>query len=375
MDFLEHIVEKENKFLAEVKKLEEEGNPIYIYGAASGGKQVANRLLQEGINHGGMVVDTEYWQEGSSAQRLEDVLGQAEGKINLIIAFKGFQGKKLVPYREKIHHIVDWDCWAGNHEVDSSYLTYGWVLENYTQLQSVYQRLADETSKETFTAYLNQKISFDYKYLKRTKSSCQYFEDGIMELSGEEVFVDCGAYDGDSAVAFTEALKRQGISTYDAIISFEPDKYNYEKLCRRGLENHTCICKGVSDTVGDVHFSEAGTSGRVVGNAYLGGSNGQAIGKTGGDTAVGLDTIDHMLQGRRATIIKMDIEGFELPALKGAEETITKWKPKLAVCIYHKKEDLWEIADYIHRIEPKYKLYMRNYEDTATELVLYAVMG
>lgn len=73
-------------------------------------------------------------------------------------------------------------------------------------------------------------------------------------------------------------------------------------------------------------------------------------------------------------MLKMDIEGAELSALAGARESIRKWKPKLAICIYHKKEDLWEIAEYILGIEPEYRLYMRNYEDTATELVLYAVM-
>ncbi len=164
MDFLGHIVEKENKFLAEVKRLEEEGNPIYIYGSAAGGKQVANRLLREGINYEGMVEDSKYWKESSGAQRLEDVLEQAEGNVSLVIAFKGFQGKKQIPYSEKISHIVDWDCWAGNHEVEGTYITYGWVVKNESRLQGVCQRLADEKSKETFVAYLNQKISFDYKY-------------------------------------------------------------------------------------------------------------------------------------------------------------------------------------------------------------------
>ncbi len=373
MDFLGHIVEKENKFLAEVKRLEEEGNPIYIYGSAAGGKQVANRLLREGINYEGMVEDSKYWKESSGAQRLEDVLEQAEGNVSLVIAFKGFQGKKQIPYSEKISHIVDWDCWAGNHEVEGTYITYGWVVKNESRLQGVCQRLADEKSKETFVAYLNQKISFDYKYLKRTKSCCQYFEEDIVKLSGHEVFVDCGAYDGDSAAAFTEALDRQGIGTYDAIISFEPDEGNFKKLCGRGLENHTCICKGISDTVQDVYFSEAGTSGRVIDKPVDAAQATGQINAEGSKTAIGLETIDHVLQGQRATMIKMDIEGYEMAALKGAEKTIAKWKPKLAVCIYHKKEDLWEIADYIHEIDPKYKLYMRNYEDTATELVLYAV--
>ena len=363
MDFLGHIVEKENKFLAEVKRLEEEGNPIYIYGSAAGGKQVANRLLREGINYEGMVEDSKYWKESSGAQRLEDVLEQAEGNVNLVIAFKGFQGKKQIPYSEKISHIVDWDCWAGNHVVDNTYITYGWVTENFEKLQWMFQRLKDEKSRKTLAAFLNQKISMDYRYLKETKSDCQYFDEDIISLSEHEVFVDCGAYDGDSAMAFLEALKRRGVKSYNAIISFEPDKGNYQKLRDRRLKSHTCICKGVSDAVGTVYFSEKGTSGKIADKTNVEG------------TPIELDTIDHAIQGQPATLIKMDIEGEELAALQGARDTIKRWKPKLAVCIYHKKEDLWEIAEYIHQLNPEYKLYMRNYEDTVTELVLYAVVG
>ena len=153
------------------------------------------------------------------------------------------------------------------------------------------------------------------------------------------------------------------MKSYNAIISFEPDKGNYQKLRDRRLKSHTCICKGVSDAVGTVYFSEKGTSGKIADKTNVEG------------TPIELDTIDHAIQGQPATLIKMDIEGEELAALQGARDTIKRWKPKLAVCIYHKKEDLWEIAEYIHQLNPEYKLYMRNYEDTVTELVLYAVVG
>lgn len=312
MNLLYYVLEKENKFLAEVKMLKDEGNPIYIYGAANGGRQVTARL------------------------RL---------------------------YQEKINCIVDRDCWAGNHVVDNTYITYGWVTENFEKLQWMFQRLKDEKSRKTLAAFLNQKISMDYRYLKETKSDCQYFDEDIISLSEHEVFVDCGAYDGDSAMAFLEALKRRGVKSYNAIISFEPDKGNYQKLRDRRLKSHTCICKGVSDAVGTVYFSEKGTSGKIADKTNVEG------------TPIELDTIDHAIQGQPATLIKMDIEGEELAALQGARDTIKRWKPKLAVCIYHKKEDLWEIAEYIHQLNPEYKLYMRNYEDTVTELVLYAVVG
>jgi hypothetical protein len=73
------------------------------------------------------------------------------------------------------------------------------------------------------------------------------------------------------------------------------------------------------------------------------------------------------------TFLKMDIEGAEQSALRGAEKTIKKHRPILAVCVYHKVEDIWEIPTYIHNIMPDYKLYLRHYTHSATETVCYGV--
>lgn len=72
----------------------------------------------------------------------------------------------------------------------------------------------------------------------------------------------------------------------------------------------------------------------------------------------------------------MDIEGAELNALKGAEKTIIKYKPKLAICIYHSNQDMVLIAEYIHNLIPDYKIYIRQHSlyPSAAETVLYALV-
>ncbi len=94
-----------------------------------------------------------------------------------------------------------------------------------------------------------------------------------------------------------------------------------------------------------------------------------------GTFSIETDTIDAVLNGGAATFIKMDVEGSELASLRGAENTIKNHKPTLAICIYHKKEDLWEIQRYIRELVPEYWFYIRAYEDTVIELVLYAVLN
>lgn len=71
--------------------------------------------------------------------------------------------------------------------------------------------------------------------------------------------------------------------------------------------------------------------------------------------------------------IKMDLEGAELHALQGAEQTIRRYRPKLAVSIYHNPEDIWEIPELILKLHPDYRLYLRHYSIAAAETVVYAI--
>lgn len=93
-----------------------------------------------------------------------------------------------------------------------------------------------------------------------------------------------------------------------------------------------------------------------------------------GATKIYVDSIDHMHAKVRVTLIKMDIEGSEMAALKGAEKIIKRDRPKLAVCIYHNPEDIFEIPFLIKKLVPEYKLYIRHHSDTYAETVVYATV-
>ncbi|MCL1983378.1 MAG: FkbM family methyltransferase, partial [Clostridiales bacterium] len=73
------------------------------------------------------------------------------------------------------------------------------------------------------------------------------------------------------------------------------------------------------------------------------------------------------------TYIKMDIEGAELMALKGAENIIRSHKPKLAISAYHKPEDVYTLPMLIRSYRNDYKFYLRHYTNSLNETVLYAV--
>ena len=69
----------------------------------------------------------------------------------------------------------------------------------------------------------------------------------------------------------------------------------------------------------------------------------------------------------------MDIEGGELNALKGAKETITTYRPNLAICMSHRREDFITLPQFILSLNPHYKLYLRNRNPLAEDTILFAI--
>ena len=360
-NILDIIEARDNLFLKELSLCKESGYKTYIYGGREGAANIEKRLKTLNFTHSGKVINKKYGLSNEQAGifYLEDILNTTNDKINLIIGFRGYHSNILDSYKDKLHIIINCDCFAGNYSADPEIMTTEYISEHNEDLCSVYNSLSDDLSMRSLIAYINQKISMDYKYLKEVKVPNQYFDKDIISLTDNEVFIDCGAYNGDSAMSFIEELHARDIHSYKRIISFEPDPYNFKGLCDRHLDNHITINKGTSDKKEILHFSISETSSSI---------------NEDGEIIIETDTIDNVLNGEEATFIKMDIEGAELASLKGARDTIMKSKPKLAICIYHKREDLWTIQQYIQSIVPEYKFYIRAYEDTATELVLYAVI-
>lgn len=357
--FLNQITH-ENRFIEDMLLCKENGLNTYIYGFGEGAENVRKRFPEEeGFVYAGNVVDRQYYKGEKGCFALEDVVCEQEDGINLIVAFRGFQRTNLEKYGDKIKVIIDRDCYAGNYMVCPELFTYDYVEAHVSDILRTYEKLGDELSKKTLIAYINQKISMDYKWLSEVWTNNQYFPKDIIRLHEGESFVDCGAYDGDSAKAFMDACHMQDIKDFN-IYSFEPDSSNYTLLEKNRFPWQTCYNLAVSDKKEYLHFGAEGTSAGILAS---------------GEEVVRAEMLDTVLKDKKVTYIKMDIEGAELSALKGSEKIIRENRPKLAICIYHKREDLWEIADYIISLVPEYKFYIRQHEPAAIELVLYAVPG
>lgn len=193
----------------------------------------------------------------------------------------------------------------------------------------------------------------------------QYFD--LPELKSaaqtKENFVDAGSLDGRTSILFSEWAKEK----CGKIWAFEPEAENAD-CCRKNLSEYfgggyiryEVIQKGLWDCKKQMSF--------------VAGSKGASRIEDTGSSMIGVDQLDAMLpEGEPATFIKMDLEGAEFHALQGAEQTIRRYRPKLAVSIYHKPEDIWEIPGIILKMNPDYRLYLRHYSIAAAETVVYAI--
>lgn len=186
----------------------------------------------------------------------------------------------------------------------------------------------------------------------------QYFSVPALYHSPQEVFVDVGAFDGDTVRRFVEWA-----GSFEHIYAFEPDPSNGAK-CRATLseiagERGTLLPYGVWSEKGELRFNVRGDM--------------QSHIEETGEECLLVTSIDQELAGKRVTFIKMDIEGAEMPALHGAEQTIRENRPKMAVCIYHRPDDILDIPDFLLSIHPDYRFYLRHHSLRNEETVLYAL--
>jgi len=204
------------------------------------------------------------------------------------------------------------------------------------------------------------------KGIERNTDCDLYFEDGFSELGENEVFVDGGAYIGDTAEDFLSRFEysRDKCRVY----SFEPDKVNYEKAAKRltGFPNVTLVLKGL--------WSEETL---LLFNASIGGGSSFVCGSSKDVHHVQVTSLDHFFRDMPVsewpTLIKMDIEGAENEALLGSADIIRRRKPKLAICAYHLTQDVYKLPQTIAGIRSDYRFALRQHQTGCEDTVLYAV--
>ena len=236
-----------------------------------------------------------------------------------------------------------------------------YLLDNLSNLQDFYNVLEDEKSKETLRAFVKGRVSGNQKYFIDCMVPNQYFPEDIISLNEREIIVEAGSNDGKTLLEIIDRTK----GSFEKLFCFEPDKECIkilEKIIGSSNKPVQLIKKGVGEKKDKIYFKtdyKHGTS-RITDSKDF-------------DYFIDITSLDEELGETAISYIKMDIEGMELDCLKGAKTIISKYSPKLAVCVYHNQEDILEIPKYIRTINPNYKFYLRHHNWGGTETVLYAI--
>ena len=238
----------------------------------------------------------------------------------------------------------------------------GKIFEQAVDIRKAFRLWADDISRREYLGQLFWQTSLDPSVLPPHLLQNEiYFADDLITPLVDEVFVNCGAFDGDTV---QEYLNRRAIS-FKQIIAIEPDPAN----CK-ALENR--VASLPSETGGKIRIIQSAVGskrGMVTFNAT--GTVGASIGE--GSYEVECVPLDELLKDAKPTFIKMDIEGAEPDALLGAQKVIQRDTPVLAICVYHAQEHLWQIPLLINSFSSDYQFFFKRYADECWELVCYAV--
>jgi FkbM family methyltransferase len=232
----------------------------------------------------------------------------------------------------------------------------------HEQADAVLQAVAlwdDEASQREYLSQIRWRLFFDFDGLAGPVQHTIYFPSDLCSLVADEVFVDCGAYDGDTLLSFL-AQPKPG---FKKVFAFEPDPDSFAKLSQKVAQ---------LPAKGSVVIHKAAT-GAENGTVLFTGDGTPAASMGTGNIQVDCVKLDDVLKDEAPTYVKMDIEGAELDAIEGARQIIARHSPVLTVCSYHKQDHVWKIPRLIHSINPEYRFFLRPHLLEVWDLVCYAI--
>ncbi|MCV9884670.1 FkbM family methyltransferase [Metabacillus halosaccharovorans] len=387
MFVIEDLLEKFNsgKLIASDSRLEKiETKQIVLFGAGGIGKELYMVLMDKGINVF-CFLDTVYCPDHNdeeiikignykvpvynpNSKKLENL--KTEGYVILSALFPHDIRNQVKGQLLKIGYKNVFALQEVNFSNLDSFYKLFHISNNYEKLIQTdkekiiktYNLLESRQDKDLYIEHIKAHLTKDFSEKKEPLGiNLQYLAHDIPVEKDYSHFIDCGGFDGDTIKNFVS----NGVSLNNIVI-FEPQNDLNKKIKefvtknREKFNSVTIFPCGVNSTTAKFKFS---TSTTVPASSVIDES---------GSDIIQCVAIDEVLFGFKPTFIKMDIEGAEVEALKGAKETIIQYKPQLAISVYHSLSDLWEIPLLIKSFYSGYKFYLRNYNSMGLETVLYA---
>ncbi len=355
---------KFNNTVPVIDRIKSESIPLVMYGAGTMAIDVLDILGDNDIDVSCVVVDDEYYSDGSSLKSLpvrpissisdeydsfSIILGRADyTKASALAGMPGLVNVYYLtsPIYKMTERITD-DVIAKHRDI----------------YEKTYELLEDDLSKDVFISYLNARINDDASMIFPFYTKAQsYFDNDIWKISKDCSFLDIGAYTGDTVRQY------RSISKDGYIWAFEADKTNYEKVLSTTREYG-------NDNI--MVFNNALWSSHT--RAYWGGpeKKNQETGfvdTSGGNESVELYTVDELMgnRDRKVGLLKINFPGAE-EVIKGAYNIIKEDSPYLALRVGFNRHEIATVPLWLRENFPSYRLYMRYNMCIPAGLCLYGV--
>ncbi|GEM_PF-1187691 len=186
----------------------------------------------------------------------------------------------------------------------------------------------------------------------------------IVYPNDKKAILDVGAYNGDTATMFSYLSKNATVYAFEPVIELNGQL----NIAMQLSPNIKVIQKGAWSKTTTLKFNTLRRDNYIGVGSFV---------SDEGEDEIDVIAIDDFAKNDNINMIdfiKMDIEGAEVNALNGAYNTISKYKPDLAICIYHEPSHLWEIPLWIKRNFPEYKIYVDHKHMHPVESVCYATI-
>lgn len=318
--------------------------PILLYGMGNGAEKILAELNSRKIPVAGIFASDGFVRGHSFAGY--EVLAYSEAKRRfgdmIVLLCFGSHRPDVVEYVKGI--AAEQEFYAPDVPVFGGGLfTREYAAAHRTELEEVYARLADEESRLVFRNVIEYKLTGRMEPLFQCETpAAEGWQ--LLAPTGEDIYLDLGAYNGDTVREFIEAAGGE----YRRIYAVEPDPKTFRKLQKNTEGLHDCLLYNVgihSDYARMTFAEDAGRGSAVAGQGRV----------------TEMDSVDHLLAGQPVTVIKMDVEGEEAEALRGMVKTLQNYRPRLLVSAYHRTEDLFALPLQVLAIRPDYKVYLRHH--------------
>ena len=325
--------------------LKNSGKPVVLYGMGDGADKVLKAFEKFNINAYGVMASDEFVRgqsfHGFKVKKLSELESEL-GDFTVALCFASqlpdvMDTIKRVAERHKT--LVPSVPVFGDELFDDEF------IDNYAEsIESAYNMLADEQSRRVYKNVLSFYRTGELPLLDEITTEKDEAFNNILKLGGSEVYVDLGAYNGDTIDEFLGYTN----GSYRKIIALEPNAKNFEKL--------KAHCAEIPKT--ELWQLGAYSSNTILEFNNKAGRN-SAIADSGVKTRV--VTVDTILCGTAASYIKADVEGADFDTLLGMKNTLKNCKPKLNFSAYHRFEDIFRLPILINQLNPEYKIYLRHH--------------